>query len=100
MFAARERLRHRLIRVLQDACRHAQQAGTLDRVIDWLERAIEADGTAEGLYRQLMTCHARLGRRADVTETYDRCRKAFMATLRSEPSAETRAHYEKLLESA
>jgi len=100
MFAARERLRHRLIRVLQDACRHAQQAGTLDRVIDWLERAIEADGTAEGLYRQLMTCYAQLGRRADVTETYDRCRKAFIATLRREPSAETRAHYEKLLELA
>jgi LuxR family transcriptional regulator, maltose regulon positive regulatory protein len=100
MFAARERLRHRLARALQGTCRHAQQAGTLDRVTGWLERAIEADSTAEGLYRQLMTCYAQLGRRADVSETYDRCRRAFVAMRHSEPSAETRAHYEKLLESA
>ena len=100
MFAARERLRHRLTRALHEACRYAQQAGTLDRAVSWLERVIEVDGVAEGLYRQLMTCYAQLGRRADIAETYDRCRKTFVATLHSEPSAETRAHYEKLLESA
>lgn len=100
MFAARERLRHRLTRALQEACRHAQQAGTLDRAIGWLERAIESDGAAEGLYRQLMTCYAQLGRRGDVTGTYERCRHAFAAVQRGEPSAETRAHYEHLLRPA
>lgn len=97
MFAARERLRHRLMRALQDSCRHAQQAGTPDRAIDWLERAVEVDPLAEGLYRQLMTCHAQLGHRSDLVDTFERCRSVFAAAKHGEPSAETRAHYEKLL---
>ncbi len=100
MFAARERLRHRLVRTLQDVCRNAQQAGTLERATGWLERVIEADCIVEGLYRQLMTCYAHLGRRDSVTETYDRCRNAFATMCHSEPSAETRSHYEQLIASA
>jgi DNA-binding SARP family transcriptional activator len=98
MFQTRERLRHRLVRALQDVCSHAQQAGTLEHAINWLERAIESDHIAEGLYRQLMSCYAHLGRRAELAETYERCRNAFAATRSDEPSAETRAHFEKLLQ--
>jgi ATP/maltotriose-dependent transcriptional regulator MalT/DNA-binding SARP family transcriptional activator len=99
MFAARERLRHRLVRALQDSHRHLQHSETPRMTIDWLERALEADPMAEGLYRQVMTCHAELGRRSDLIDAYERCRNVFAATSQGEPSAVTRAHFEKLLTS-
>ncbi|MBI3937078.1 MAG: tetratricopeptide repeat protein, partial [Betaproteobacteria bacterium] len=95
---ARERQRHRFVRALAQACRHFQQAGEPERAVDLLERALEADGTAESLYRNLMQCYAQLGRNAEAAETYNRCRKALQATLGVEPSAETRALHEKILQ--
>lgn len=97
MLAARERLRHRLIRALQQVTRHDQRSGNLDRSVNLLERAIEADTAAEGLYRQLMWCYAQLGRRDDVAETYERCRKVLAALTQSEPAGETREHYAQLM---
>jgi len=98
MFAARERLRHRLIRALQQASRHAQRAGFLDQASNWLERAVEADSAAEGLYRQLMWCYAQLGRRDDVAATYERCCKVISALTHAEPSAETREQFTELMQ--
>jgi DNA-binding SARP family transcriptional activator len=40
-----------------------------------------------------MLCYAQLGRRADASETFERCRKILQASLGAEPSAETRALY-------
>ena len=66
--------------------------------MDLLERALEADGVAEGLYRNLMQSYARLGRAADAAETYNRCRRALQAALSVEPSPETRAIYDRILQ--
>ena len=94
----RDRERHRCMRAIAEACRYWQQAGHPERAVDLLERALEADNVAEGLYRHLMLCYAQLGRSAEAAETYNRCRKTFQALLRVEPSAETRALYEKILQ--
>lgn len=94
----RERQRHRFMRAIAEACRYSQQAGQPERAVDLLERALEADTTAEGLYRNLMASYAQLGRNAEAAETYERCRKTLHASLGIEPSAETRALYEKILQ--
>jgi len=93
----RDRLRTRFVRSVGEIARYWQSAGEPERAVDLLERALEADGLAESLYRHLMLCHAQSQRRAEAVETYNRCRKALAATLKVEPSPETRALYEKLL---
>jgi LuxR family maltose regulon positive regulatory protein len=97
--ATRERLRARFVRSMGEISRYWQNAGQPERAADLLERALEADGLAESLYRYLMLCHAQAHHRADAIETYHRCRKAFAAILKVEPSAETTAIYQKLIAS-
>jgi ATP/maltotriose-dependent transcriptional regulator MalT len=92
----RERARHRFSRAIGEACRYLLQAEAPERAADLLERALEADSVAEGLYRSLMQCYALLGRTAEAAETYNRCRRALQAALSVEPSAETRAIYDKI----
>jgi len=94
----RERVRHRYSRAIGEACRYLLQAELPERAVDLLERALEADGVAEGLYRSLMQSYARLGRTADAAETYNRCRRALQASFSVEPSPETRAIYDKILQ--
>jgi two-component SAPR family response regulator len=93
---SRERLRQRFLRVAGEASRYWQQAAQPGRAVDFLERALEADNLAEGLYRHLMLCYAQLGRQAEAAETFDRCRKILQASLGVEPSAETRALYTEI----
>ncbi len=72
-----------------------EEAGQWDRALACYEKCLEADPVAEGFYRHLMVCYQRLERRAEAIEAFNRCRKA-LAALNVEPSAETRALYEKL----
>lgn len=94
----RERQRQRFVRVTVEACRHWHQAGQPERAVHVLERALEADNVAENLYRHLMLCYIQLGRQAEAADTYNRCRKTLAAMLKVEPSVETRALYEKILQ--
>jgi LuxR family maltose regulon positive regulatory protein len=93
----RERLRRRFLRAVSDLQRYWQQAAQPERAIELLERALELDSTAESLYRNLMTCYADQGRRADAAETYRRCEKILRANLNVAPSAETSALHERLV---
>jgi DNA-binding SARP family transcriptional activator len=81
---------------MTEVSRYLQQAGQPERAVDLLERALEADNVAEGLYRRLMLCYLELGRSAEAAETYQRCRATLAAVLKAEPAAETRALFEKL----
>jgi len=94
----RERARHRFSRAIGEASRYLLQAELPERAVDILERALESDNVAEGLYRSLMQSYARLGRTADAAETFNRCRRALQANSSVEPSAETRSIYERILQ--
>lgn len=93
----RERLRNKFVRAMGDIGRYWQQAGQLDRAVDYFQRSLEADSLAEGFYRHLMLCYRQLGRQAEAIDIYQRCRKTFSAVLSVEPSPETTAIYQKLL---
>jgi ATP/maltotriose-dependent transcriptional regulator MalT/DNA-binding SARP family transcriptional activator len=94
----RDRLRTRFVRCVGEISRYWQNAGEPERAAELLERALEADNLAESLYRHLMLCHAQAQRPAEAVETYNRCRKTLAAVLKVEPSSETRALYEKILQ--
>lgn len=94
----RERLRNKFMRSMSEIGRYWEQAGEWDKAIGCYQRSLEADNQAEGFYRHLMICYQQLGRRAEALETYNRCRKALHGVLGVEPSSETKAVYEKLVQ--
>jgi DNA-binding SARP family transcriptional activator len=96
--ALRERLRNRFVRVVGELGRYWREHDEPERALALYERALEADDQSESFYRQLMTCYSELGRRAEAAEVYSRCRKTLAARLGVEPSPETRAIYENLLQ--
>ncbi|RPH63291.1 MAG: hypothetical protein EHM83_10365 [Burkholderiales bacterium] len=94
--ATRERLRARYVRAAgADARRHVA-AGRWEEAIARLERALRVDNTVEAFYQQLMRCHARLGRGAEVASTYRRCHDVLGATLQLRPSPSTDALLKEL----
>ncbi|HUP94974.1 MAG TPA: BTAD domain-containing putative transcriptional regulator [Burkholderiales bacterium] len=97
MLATRDRSRRRFARSIGELARALRDAGLSDQAVDVLERAIEADSTAEILYRDLIVCYDHLGRQAEAADTYQRCVKTLQFSLGVTPSAETRGIYEKLL---
>jgi DNA-binding SARP family transcriptional activator len=92
---AREKTRAKFIRAMTHIGRFWEQGGQHERALACYERCLEADPLAEGLYRNLIVCYQAMKRRAEAIEAFNRCRKA-LASLRVEPSAETRALYEAL----
>ena len=69
-----------------------------ESAIQCYQKCLEADNLAEGIYRKLMLCYQKLERLAEAIETYERCRKAFLAVLKIEPSPETTLLYQNLLQ--
>ncbi len=94
--APRERLRARFVRAADTQARRRTEAGQWDEAVAGLERALQVDNTVEAFYQQLMRCHARMGRSAEVAATYRRCRDVLGATLQVRPSASTEALLKRL----
>jgi DNA-binding SARP family transcriptional activator len=89
--APRERLRARFVRAADTQVRQLMDAGRWEDAVADLERALRVDATVEVFYQQLMRCHARLGRSAEVASTYRRCREVLAAALQVRPAASTEA---------
>ena len=96
----RERLRNQFVRAATEIGRYRESSSDWQRASEVYERCLEIDPLAESLYRQLMTCLQRLGRHAEALEVYGRCRKVLAAGLHVEPSTETRALYQKLVDAS
>jgi LuxR family maltose regulon positive regulatory protein len=85
----RERLRRRFIRGVERVGASYEIEQRYDRAEQWYLQGIEADETAESLYRRLIRCQGLAGRTADAMATYERCRRALRSSLGVEPSPET-----------
>lgn len=94
--ATREQLRARFLRAVGALGHYYESIGQWNRAADLYERGLQADPLAEALYRQLMQCHERQGRRAEAIEVFNRCRRLLEAELEVEPSEETRDLYARL----
>ena len=94
--AARESWRSKFVRFGASIARFLIDTGRKDEAIAFLERGLEADDVAEGLYRQLMLCYQQMGRRAEAVEVFNRCRTTLSSRLDIEPSPETCHIYEQV----
>lgn len=64
-------------------------------VLEWAERWIALGQTPEPAYRALMVAHGTVGDTAKVILAYERCVEAMRNEVGVEPSAETRALFER-----
>jgi DNA-binding SARP family transcriptional activator len=92
----RERLRSKFLRGLKELGGSLEREGFFDKAVEYYQRGLEVDDQAEEIYRLLMACYLRLGRRAEGLSVYERCRVTLERTLGVEPSPETLAIYRKL----
>ena len=85
----RERLHTRYVRGVLDAGARLEKRGELEQALSWYERGLERDGLIEAFYQSVLTCCAKLGRRAEGLSAYARCRERLRDALGVAPSQQT-----------
>ena len=97
LLAERERYRQRVLAVIARLVPLLERRGELGAAIGYAERARELDRLAEAPYRWLMRLYEAQGDHARAVSVYHECVARLAEELGVEPSARTRALYEKLL---
>lgn len=93
----RYRLAAKFRRAVVSVGRHLEAGGHFDRAAEAYRFALEQDNLVEDFHRRLMHCEWQRGHRAEAIRCYRRCRQLLSLNLHSDPSAETRTLYERIL---
>lgn len=96
MFAARERLRSKLLRCVDELGDILRGSHDYGAETDLYQRVLEIEPLAEQVYRSLMRCLIAQGRYAEALRVYQRCEEVLSALLRAQPSAPTRELYDSI----
>jgi WD40 repeat protein len=81
----RERLRRHLLRVLRRLADHYQQAGDLERALEFARRRVEADRWSEEAHRRVMSLLALTGERSAAVSQYESMSRILEEDLGIEP---------------
>jgi len=92
----REKLRSGFLRGVARLGQCYEDGDRWEEAVSCYGKGIEADDLAEELYRRLMVCHIRRGRKAEALSVYRRCREMLSSVLGVDPSAETRVIAESI----
>jgi LuxR family maltose regulon positive regulatory protein len=92
----RERLRGLYLNTLMAWLEEQVQAGAWREGVELARRILDLEPWLEEVWRALMTCLARLGRRSEALQAYHACAHALRDELDAAPSAETQILYEEL----
>ncbi len=92
----RERLRGLYLNTLVAWLDEQVQAGNWREGADLARRILDLEPWLEEVWRALMLCLARLGRRSEALRAYQDCVRTLRAELDTAPSAETQTLYETL----
>jgi LuxR family maltose regulon positive regulatory protein len=94
--AARDRLRQKCASAAAIFSKALEGRGEHAEAARLCLKGLEADDLNEEMYRRLMICCERLGRRSDGVKAYQRCRQALWRKLGIKPSPETEKVYRRL----
>lgn len=92
----RERLHGLYLNTLTAWLDEQVEAGAWREGAELARRILDLEPWLEEVWRALMTCLARLGRRSEALQAYQACVRALDKELDAAPSAETQALYEQL----
>jgi WD40 repeat protein/serine/threonine protein kinase/DNA-binding SARP family transcriptional activator len=96
MLRERERLHRLAVSGLHDLVRYDLQRGNYPAGIQRASRLLALDPLSESGHRQMMQLLAYSGRRSEALAQYETCRQLLWDELAIEPSASTKAMYEKI----
>jgi DNA-binding SARP family transcriptional activator len=96
MFAPRERLRSRFLRLVGELALRLEAEARNEVLGDLYRRALEVEPLAEELYRGYMQCLMRQGRHTEAAATYRRCKETLARSLNVIPSPLTQSLYAQL----
>lgn len=94
---ARAKLRRTLVHALEIEIDLLRQRGDLHEAVRLAEEAIDLEPFRESLHTHLMRVHLAAGNRAEGLRAYEQCRQLLARELGVDPSAETQAAYQQLL---
>lgn len=94
----RDYFRNKVVDVLTALAEACQQGGDPEEAARALTRAIGLEPYAEHLYRKLMNAYWTLGRVTDIQRVYRELEAALSEGLEAEPTEETIAHRDKLIQ--
>lgn len=94
----RASLRHTLVRAIEIEIDVLRERGDLPEALRLAEEAVALEPFRESAHVHLMRVHLAAGNRAQGLRAYDRCRKLLAAELGVDPSSQTQATYQQLLE--
>lgn len=100
VLSCRERLRSRLLRVLQQAGACVGTHSECEFAIEIYRKMLEVEPLAEGVYRQLMACQAVQGQMAEALATYQRCEEVLGRELGITPNDDTMDLYHAIRQGA
>ncbi|WKZ41249.1 MAG: BTAD domain-containing putative transcriptional regulator [Anaerolineales bacterium] len=92
----RERFQQMALASLAHLAATTQQQGDFERAAAFTRRILALEPWREEAHRQLMTVLAQSGQRTAALSQFDACKKHLDEELGVEPSAETKALYEKI----
>ena len=92
----RERLRGLYLNTLTAWLEEQVQAGAWREGVDLARRILDLEPWLEEVWRTLMTCLARLGRRGEALQAYQACADTLRDELDVAPSPETQSLYKEL----
>lgn len=93
----RERLRSKFIRLVEMTGMYYETQKQWHNAVGLYEKGIETDEFQEEFYKRLMLCYKKLGKDKEAVSVYNRCHRMLHKYFGVEPSAATKAVYEKLL---
>ena len=92
----RENLKEIFLVALEKISECRLQAGSLEETISICKAILERDGCREEIFRRLMCCYQKTGRRDKALSVYRQCVRSLKGELDVEPSAATVDLYNKI----
>jgi len=93
----REELKRTYINLLLKLAQLHEELGALKKGIFFYKKAIHTDSVIEIAYQRLMTLYSRQGKQNEALKVYEKCKKALMDEIDTEPDQVTTALYNKIL---
>ncbi len=93
----REHLKSRFLRGVTLLGRNLEKTGKHDKAVLRYLHALEVDSMIEEFYQRLMIYYQRLGQNSNAVAVYKRCQKNFSNVLRVDPSPQTKAIYQSIV---
>lgn len=93
----REELKRTYINLLLKLAQLHEELGALKKGIFFYKKAIHTDSVLEIAYQRLMTLYSRQAKQNEALKVYEKCKKALMDEIDTEPDQVTTALYNKIL---